>query len=72
MAITIEDVLCRRTRALLLEHVETIAQAAKVGELMATELGWDEQELQDQIKQFVTVASMRGANAGLFNEGVTQ
>lgn len=42
MALTVEDVLARRTRALLLDAQASMDIAAKVAELMAEELGQDQ------------------------------
>ena len=56
MARTVTDVLSRRTRSLLLERDEAIDAARSVGALMAAELGWDEQELLDQVDAFVALA----------------
>ena len=41
MATCVEDVLSRRTRALLLDARAASAAAARTAELLADELGWD-------------------------------
>ena len=56
MARTVEDVLARRTRCLLLDARESIRVAADVAQLMAHEMGKDKQWEDDQVKNFVTVA----------------
>ncbi|MDA0990287.1 MAG: glycerol-3-phosphate dehydrogenase/oxidase [Verrucomicrobia bacterium] len=57
MARTVEDVLARRTRALLLDAKASIDAAADVARLMATETGADEAWQQEQIKNYRAVAS---------------
>jgi glycerol-3-phosphate dehydrogenase len=56
MARTIEDVLARRTRALLLGARASIEAAPKVAELMARELGADEKWKSDSVAKFKAVA----------------
>ncbi|HUP86714.1 MAG TPA: glycerol-3-phosphate dehydrogenase/oxidase [Acidimicrobiales bacterium] len=56
MAHTLEDVLSRRTRALLLERDGAAAAAGDVARLIASELGWDEDEQQRQVDAFVAIA----------------
>jgi glycerol-3-phosphate dehydrogenase len=56
MARTIEDVLARRTRALFLNAIASLQIAPAVTELMATELGWDEGQKVNQLRQFRAVA----------------
>jgi glycerol-3-phosphate dehydrogenase len=52
MARTLEDVLSRRTRALLLERDATEAAAPDVAELIGRDLGWDEAERRRQVEEF--------------------
>jgi glycerol-3-phosphate dehydrogenase len=52
MARTIEDVLARRLRALFLNARAALETAPMVAELMAAELGWDEDIKEDQLKAF--------------------
>jgi glycerol-3-phosphate dehydrogenase len=56
MARAIEDVLARRTRALLLGARASIEAAPKVAELMARELGADEKWKSDSVAKFEAVA----------------
>ncbi len=42
MATTLDDVLSRRTRALLLDREATVSAAPEVAQLLAAELGWDD------------------------------
>jgi len=56
MAITVEDVLSRRTRALLLDAKASIEMAPKVARLMAQEAGHDEQWQKEQVEEFKTIA----------------
>ena len=56
MARTVEDVLARRTRALLLDARAAIAAAPRVAELLAAELHRDDAWAQAQIESFTTLA----------------
>lgn len=56
MARTLDDVLSRRTRALLLNAAASIEIAQKVASIMARELGRDEAWQTQQIEQFCTLA----------------
>jgi glycerol-3-phosphate dehydrogenase len=56
MARTIEDVLSRRTRALLLDAKASIKIAPKVANVMAHELGKDEAWKEEQIHQYIALA----------------
>ncbi|MGH9191346.1 MAG: glycerol-3-phosphate dehydrogenase/oxidase [Acidimicrobiales bacterium] len=52
MAMTVDDVLSRRTRSRLLGRDATAAAAPDVAELLATELGWSEAERTAQVDRF--------------------
>ena len=56
MARSVEDVLARRTRALLLDARASIEAAPTVAEIMAVELGRDEGWKQTQIKEYTSLA----------------
>lgn len=56
LARTVEDVLARRTRALLLDSRASIEIAPRVAELLAAELGMDEQWQRTQVEHFRSVA----------------
>jgi glycerol-3-phosphate dehydrogenase len=56
MARTIEDVLSRRTRSLLLGAEASIAVAPRVARLMAQELGYDQQWEQRAVEEYQAVA----------------
>jgi glycerol-3-phosphate dehydrogenase len=56
MARTVEDVISRRVRCLLLDARESILIAPRVAEIMAKELSKDEQWIKDQIEDFNLVA----------------
>jgi glycerol-3-phosphate dehydrogenase len=49
---TLEDVLSRRTRALLLDRRATLAAAPETARLIAGELGWDESRISQELDQF--------------------
>ncbi|HLH39422.1 MAG TPA: glycerol-3-phosphate dehydrogenase C-terminal domain-containing protein, partial [Bryobacteraceae bacterium] len=57
MARTVEDVLCRRTRALFLNAKAALASAPKVACLMARELGRDAAWESSQLADFAATAS---------------
>ncbi|MDZ7371165.1 MAG: glycerol-3-phosphate dehydrogenase/oxidase [candidate division KSB1 bacterium] len=52
MARTLEDVLARRTRALILDARAAADIAPKTAALMAKELGWDDERQQQEIEGF--------------------
>jgi glycerol-3-phosphate dehydrogenase len=56
MARTIEDVLARRTRALLLDARASVDTAPQVAKLLATEMGRDEAWQQDQVAAYEELA----------------
>ena len=53
MALTLDDVLTRRTRARLFDRPATMAAAPAVAALLAGELGWDAAETQRQVAEFL-------------------
>jgi glycerol-3-phosphate dehydrogenase len=55
MALTLEDVLSRRTRALLLDEAATAGLAGDVAQLLAGELGWSEEETAAQVAAFLAL-----------------
>ena len=57
MARTVEDVLSRRTRALLLDAKESIHIAPLVAKVMAQELNKDERWIDGQVELFKSVAN---------------
>jgi len=65
MAHTLDDVLARRTRALLLARDETAAVADDVAALVAGELGWDDAETTRQAAAFRDLADAERSAAGL-------
>jgi len=56
MARTVEDFLARRTRALFLDARESIAISREVAELMAHEMGHDNNWIEYQIMQYRELA----------------
>jgi glycerol-3-phosphate dehydrogenase len=57
MARTVEDVLARRLRALLLDAKAAVEMAPQVAALMQTELGKDAEWAQRQVKEFIELAA---------------
>ena len=56
MARTVEDVLSRRTRALLLDARESARMAPEVAQLLAKELGFDSNWEADQVEKYQALA----------------
>ncbi|HEY6399874.1 MAG TPA: glycerol-3-phosphate dehydrogenase/oxidase, partial [Blastocatellia bacterium] len=52
MALTLADVMVRRTRLAMLAGTEALKSAAIVADSMARELGWSEEQTRRQIAQF--------------------
>ncbi len=65
MAQTIEDIVARRTRALLVEQPNLLESIDEISQLIAQELGWDEPTRQMELKNFVEGARRRSEHAGL-------
>ena len=57
MARTVEDVLSRRTRALILDARESILIAPEIARLMAVEINKDLKWEQDQLAEYTAIAS---------------
>ena len=55
MAMSVEDVLARRSRALFLNAEATLALAPKVAEIIAEESGHDQDWIDQQIKEFTAL-----------------
>lgn len=55
MAMSVEDVLARRSRALFLNAEATLALAPKVAEIIAEEAGHDQDWIDQQIKEFTAL-----------------
>jgi glycerol-3-phosphate dehydrogenase len=55
MALTLEDVLSRRTRALLLDVAATAGAARSVAELIGPELGWSDEERSRQVNALLAL-----------------
>jgi len=56
MAIRLEDVLARRTRALFLDARESISVAPEAANLMAEELGKDKKWMDSQLESYSNLA----------------
>jgi glycerol-3-phosphate dehydrogenase len=65
MAQTLDDVLSRRTRAMIQKAQPTMAAALHAATLIAPDMGWDEQEAADQAAQFVETCQKELLTAGL-------
>ena len=62
---SVEDVLSRRTRALLLDGGRAAAAAGTVARLLAPELGWTEEETVERAEHFARCALDELASAGV-------
>jgi glycerol-3-phosphate dehydrogenase len=56
MAVTIEDILARRTRALFLDSRASVEAAPEVARIMAEEYGYDEEWQKEQVKSYNKLA----------------
>jgi glycerol-3-phosphate dehydrogenase len=56
MARTVEDILSRRTRALLLDAKASVAIAPQIAALMASELGYDTNWQKQQMQKYADLA----------------
>ena len=65
MAITLDDVLSRRTRARLLGRDATSAAAEAVARLIAPELGWDDARIRSEVDGFRAALEHERTAAGL-------
>jgi glycerol-3-phosphate dehydrogenase len=65
MAQTLDDVLARRTRAVIMRAHPTMAAAHAAAALIAPELGWSEQEATDQADRFIESSQKELLTAGL-------
>ena len=65
MARTLEDVLARRTRALLLDAPAAAGAAFDVARLLASELGWSEDDVAREVAAFLDLAERERDTAGL-------
>ena len=63
MATTLDDVLTRRTRAHLFDRPATAAAAESVAELLAAELGWNDDERARQIADYRALVATEEADA---------
>jgi len=54
---TVDDVLSRRTRALLLDRRAALAAAPEVARLLAGELGWDDSRVELEVQRFSEVCA---------------
>ncbi len=65
MALTLDDVLARRTRAGIQQAHATMAAAPALARLLAPEMGWDEREAAGQAARFVAASQKELLTAGL-------
>ncbi|GAB4108456.1 MAG: glycerol-3-phosphate dehydrogenase/oxidase [Acidobacteriota bacterium] len=56
-ALKVEDALARRTRSLLLDAAAAMEAAPAAAELMAQELGWDRQRVEQEVADFRSLAT---------------
>ena len=65
MAQTLDDVLARRTRAMIQRARPTMAAALAAAQLIADDMGWDEDEAAEQANRFVESCTKELLVAGL-------
>ena len=61
MARTLDDILSRRTRARIINRPASLASARAVAKLMATELHWDDAEVERQVANYVDSCAKEAA-----------
>jgi glycerol-3-phosphate dehydrogenase len=61
MARTLDDILSRRTRARIINRPASLASARAVAKLMATELQWDDAEVERQVANYVDSCAKEAA-----------
>lgn len=57
MALTVEDVLARRTRALVLDREAAAAAAPETARLLGSELGWDAARVESEASAFAEIVA---------------
>jgi len=65
MALNLEDLLTRRARAYLHDARATVEASRRVAVLVAPVLGWDDAEVERQVRDFESMARKEFAAAGL-------
>ena len=70
MALTLEDVLSRRTRALLLDAAASAGAAPSAAELVGAELGWSDEERGRQVDAFLALVERQRRAADPAEEAV--
>jgi glycerol-3-phosphate dehydrogenase len=61
MARTLDDILSRRTRARIINRPASLASARAVAQLMASELQWDDAEVERQVANYVDLCAKEAA-----------
>lgn len=65
MAGTLDDVLSRRTRAMIQRAQATMDAATAVANLIAPDMGWDQEEVAEQVARFTEACQKELLTAGL-------
>jgi len=65
MVVTLEDLLSRRTRALLFDRNAAVQAAGLVAELAAPVLGWDQRRIETEIAAFLELCAHEEASGQL-------
>ena len=55
LVVTLDDVLSRRTRGLIYDRDATLGAARNVAELIAPELGWSSERINDEVQRFADI-----------------
>jgi len=71
LVVTLEDLLCRRTRAHLIDARATSAAADRVASLVASELGWDAVRVETEVAAYRARCGRELAAAGIESGGPT-
>ena len=65
MALHLDDVLCRRTRAHLIDARAALAAAPSAAALMGAELGWDAGQIVSEVAAYEDLVRLDLGRAGL-------
>jgi glycerol-3-phosphate dehydrogenase len=72
MAVHLDDVLARRTRASILDARAALAAAERAAAIVGDELGWDRGRQQEEVRRFSTLVEGELGSAGLEGGAVAE
>jgi glycerol-3-phosphate dehydrogenase len=72
MAVHLDDVLARRTRASILDARAALATAERAAAIVGDELGWDHARQQEEVRRFTALVEAELGSAGLEGGAVAE